>query len=283
MKETRAEGRGPRVEGNREMRNAKRSLCGALLLIAITTGAGAQSIAERVRRVSEGTVRISFNTRPDVCGQGTSIFHGEQSRTSWGSDARSSRDVEWDRGCEYGPGRIVLDVRDREIVAMRFYIGGRWRVAEGVTDLGMVPAKDAADFLVSLAARGTGRVSREAIFPATLADSAKVWPALVRIARADARPRATREQAVFWVGQMAGDAATANLDSIVRDDGVGREIREQAVFALSQRPKDEGIPALIRVARTNPDPEVRKKALFWLGQSGDKRALDLFEELLGKP
>ena len=33
---------------------------------------------------------------------------------------------------------------------------------------------------------------------------------------------------------------------------------------------------------TNKDPEIRKKALFWLGQSHDPRALDLFEELLTK-
>lgn len=47
-----------------------------------------------------------------------------------------------------------------------------------------------------------------------------------------------------------------------------------------QRPKDESVPALIKIARTNRDPEIRKKAMFWLSQSRDPRALDLFEELL---
>ena len=87
---------------------------------------------------------------------------------------------------------------------------------------------------------------------------------------------------MFWLGQAAGDAATAGLNNIVLDNSVDREVREQAVFALSQRPSDEGVPALISVARTNKDPELRKKALFWLGQSHDPRALDLFEELLTK-
>ena len=277
----RARGQGPGAGGLRA-RITVRVASTAMLLAIVAPAAMAQSIAERVAAVNEGTVRISFNTRPDVCGRGSSIMHGEGSRTNWGSD-RANRDLEWDAGCEYGPGRLVLQVRDREIVGLRFYIGGRWRAGEGVTDLGMVSAKDAAEYLVSLAATGTGRASREAIFPATLADSVVIWPRLVRIARDEERPRATREQAVFWLGQMAGEVATANLDSIVRDDGVNREIREQAVFALSQRPNDEGVPALIRVAKTNSDPEVRKKALFWLGQSGDKRAVDLFEELLGKP
>ena len=78
------------------------------------------------------------------------------------------------------------------------------------------------------------------------------------------------------------EAATRGLNDIVVDSDVDREVREQAVFALSQRPREEAVPALIAVARTNKDPEVRKKALFWLGQSHDPRAIDLFEELLTK-
>ena len=55
------------------------------------------------------------------------------------------------------------------------------------------------------------------------------------------------------------------------------------MFALSQRPPEEGVPALIRIARTNQHPELRKTALFWLGQSEDPRAISLFEELLMTP
>jgi HEAT repeat protein len=118
--------------------------------------------------------------------------------------------------------------------------------------------------------------------PATHADSADVWPAFLRIARNADVPRSTRTSTVFWLGQAAGEAATANLKNIVGDNSVDREVRESAVFALSQRPREEGVPALIAVARTNKDPELRKKALFWLSQSNDPRALDLFEELLTK-
>ena len=37
-------------------------------------------------------------------------------------------------------------------------------------------------------------------------------------------------------------------------------------------PKDEGVPKLIAVARTNRNREVRKQAMLWLGQSKDPRA-----------
>jgi hypothetical protein len=34
------------------------------------------------------------------------------------------------------------------------------------------------------------------------------------------------------------------------------------------------------VARTNSNPAVRKRAMHWLGQSKDPRAIDFFESVL---
>ncbi|MFL5468947.1 MAG: HEAT repeat domain-containing protein [Gemmatimonadaceae bacterium] len=263
------------------------SLARTLIVLAALAGAdaaSAQSIASRVARVSNGTVRMSFKVKPGLCGSGNSFWHvGGRGRTTWGNDWNESRDVEYDIDCSTGPARVVLDRRDGEMTDLRFYVGGRWRPAGAdVVDLGMVPAREAADYLVSLAQGERGSMGEKAILPATLADSAVIWPALIRIARNPDVPRGTRSQSVFWLGQAAGDAATRGLNDLVVDNGVDREVREQAVFALSQRPREEGVPALIAVARTNKDPEIRKKALFWLGQSHDPRALDLFEELLTK-
>ncbi|MFL5552661.1 MAG: HEAT repeat domain-containing protein [Gemmatimonadaceae bacterium] len=263
------------------------SLARTLIVLAALAGAdaaSAQSIASRVARVSNGTVRMSFKVKPGLCGSGNSFWHvGGRGRTTWGNDWNESRDVEYDIDCSTGPARVVLDRRDGEMTDLRFYVGGRWRPAGAdVVDLGMVPAREAADYLVSLAQSERGSMGEKAILPATLADSAVIWPALIKIARNPDVPRGTRSQSVFWLGQAAGDAATRGLNDLVVDNGVDREVREQAVFALSQRPREEGVPALIAVARTNKDPEIRKKALFWLGQSHDPRALDLFEELLTK-
>jgi len=38
----------------------------------------------------------------------------------------------------------------------------------------------------------------------------------------------------------------------------------------------------MRIARENKDKEIRKQAIFWLGQSKDPRALDYFESVLVK-
>jgi hypothetical protein len=252
----------------------------AAMAVATTVARG-QSIASRVARVSNGTVRMSFAARPGMCGSGNSIRNSRGGRNTWGDNWNISRDVEWESDCSLGPARVVLDRRGGEISDLRFYVGGRWRPAGAdVTDLGNVPAGEAAEYLVSIAQTERGSMGHKAIFPATIADSANIWPALLRIARNADLPRETRTQSVFWLGQAAGESATRDLNNIVLDNSIDREVREQAVFALSQRPREEGVPALISVARTNKDPEIRKKALFWLGQSNDPRALDLFEELL---
>ena len=104
--------------------------------------------------------------------------------------------------------------------------------------------------------------------------------ALIRVARTGP-DTATRGEAVFWLGQKAGQRASAAILERI-DQDPETEVKKRAVFSLSQLPKDEGVPLLINVARTNKNPEVRKQAMFWLGQSRDPRAIDFFAEILKK-
>jgi hypothetical protein len=103
---------------------------------------------------------------------------------------------------------------------------------------------------------------------------------LIRLARQDTSAK-VRGQAIFWVGQKAGEKAAAEITAAIERDP-DTEVKKRAVFALSQLPKDEGVPLLIQVAKTNKNPAVRKQAMFWLGQSKDPRALDFFAEVLAK-
>ncbi|HEY9225626.1 MAG TPA: HEAT repeat domain-containing protein, partial [Gemmatimonadaceae bacterium] len=59
------------------------------------------------------------------------------------------------------------------------------------------------------------------------------------------------------------------------------EMRTQAVFVLTQQSKSEKVPELINLVRNSRYPAVRKAAIFWLGQTGDARAADVYAELLG--
>jgi hypothetical protein len=230
-----------------------------------------ESITEAVRRVSSGTLRFQFKARPGVCGSGQSM--------SFNTNNRSHSKGEWESECEPGPVRVALDVRDGEPTAVRFYVGGRWGAAGETVNIGQVAASDAGTWFVRLAETGAGRVAREAISVATLADSSTVWPSLLRIAKDERRSVELRKSAVFWLGQAAS-AATAALNDLAADEGGDVEVRNAAVFALSQRPRDEGVPLLLTIARGKLDARVRRQAIFWLGQSGDPRAVAYFEEVL---
>jgi len=67
----------------------------------------------------------------------------------------------------------------------------------------------------------------------------------------------------------------------VRSDG-DTDVREAALFGLSQLPDGAGFDALMSVAREGDDPELVQASLFWLGQTGDPRAISLFEEILAR-
>lgn len=226
-----------------------------------------QTLDQRLAAVASGVVRLNFAARPGVCGNGFNNISTRQETD------------EWEAECRNQPVRVSLRFRDRRVVEIHTYVGGRWRGGSSVNDFGSVRPQEAAAYLLKIAGR-RGELAGDPVLPATLADSVTIWPELLELARTTHLPEETRRSAVFWLGQAAGAAAASALDSIAVDDRGDREVRKQAVFALSQRSNDEGVPILIRIARTNRDPELRRAALFWLGQSEDPRALDLFEEIL---
>jgi HEAT repeats len=227
----------------------------------------AQDLERRVAAAPSGTVRLSFAAKPGVCGNGTNNVSVREGDADWRSD------------CEHGPVRVALRVWDHQVVGLRTYVGGQWRAVSATTDLGMVRPQEAADYLLALAA-GARELDGDPLLPATLADSVTVWPSLLHLARNTSLPVARRRAAVFWLSQAAETAAGFALDSVVGDPTGDRDVRKEAVFALAQRNPADGVPRLIHIVKANPDPELRKSALFWLGQSDDPRALDLFEEIL---
>jgi hypothetical protein len=261
----------------------------AILLLAAALGAAApaaaQSLAQRIAGAPDGTVHLTYAARPGVCGNGAGTISFDCAGGTCGR-GRVGDDSDWDDGpcpCEAGPVRLALTVAGGHVARLRSYVGGRWRAGTAATDLGVVPSAEAARWLLGLARSGGTRVAEEAVFPATLADSITVWPDLVRLARDSSAVARVKNQAVFWLGQAAGEAATKDLAELAVDDSVDRDVREHAVFALSQLPRAVGVPALIQIARTNRDRDVRRKAFFWLGQTHDPRAVALFEEVLTKP
>lgn len=119
---------------------------------------------------------------------------------------------------------------------------------------------------------------REIVTAIALHEHPRVVTELIALARNDG-DRDVRRHALFWLGQRAGEKATAELRRAV-DEDPDDDVRQHAVFAISQLPKERSVPLLIELAKTHKSRGVRKRAMFWLGQSNDPRALSLFEEIL---
>jgi HEAT repeat protein len=90
-----------------------------------------------------------------------------------------------------------------------------------------------------------------------------------------------RKRALFWAGQSRGapSADFAALYDRVQD----REIKDQLILVFSQRSRDSvAMDKLFAIAKTDPDRELRKKAIFWIGQSRDPRAAQFLQELINQ-
>jgi hypothetical protein len=120
-------------------------------------------------------------------------------------------------------------------------------------------------------------IREKAVFSLSQNPSPLSAQTLVEAARRDGDPD-VRGQALFWLAQTKEEAEPVLLAALAEDPS--RHVREQAIFAMTQLPGG-GVPLLVSVARDRRrDPEIRRQAMFWLGQSKDPRALDFLEEVL---
>lgn len=260
----------------------------ALLATACASArAEAQSLAQRVRAIGDGVAELQYATRPGICGNGARGF--SIGRHSYYGEWNGSDDRDFTRTCDTG-ARVRLRVEKGAVTDVRVAVGrGRVRGAseEPVTDLGDVSGADAAAYFLTLAETGEGgRGAHGALTAAVVADSVSVWQRLYAIAVDTARvPNPVRRDAMFWVSRFAAAKATGHGEDIVAadedDDRDDRDdARDAAVFALSQLRGKQGVEPLLTIARSHKDPQLRQKAIFWLGQSGDPRAALLFREIL---
>lgn len=249
----------------------KRVAAGALAVTAclLPRTGDAQSIASRVASVRDGKVRMSFASRDDICGWGDGIStrSSRDSRTRGNWSPRDSEDVSYDDECSAGPARVVLTLRGGKVDKVRAYVGGRWRPSSDARDLGMVPVREAVDYLASVANADNGRSSEHAIFPMTLADSVDIAPRLAAIGENESKSEDVRGQAIFWLGQTRSDRSVDYLRALYRKIR-NEDVKDKVIFAMSQQHDQSSQDWLIDLASNSGESiEMRKKALFWAGQT----------------
>lgn len=252
----------------------------ALMLAALPANAQQRPLAARLAGVGTGTAEFRFPARSGACGDGrTFIRVGRNSTFGSFSDDMDTRP------CVPGPVRVVVTLASGAATRVKAYVGPEPADNVGMVDLGTVTAAEGSSYLLDIAARtDVVRASRDAIFPALLGEGVVAWPRLLQIARGETVTEHRRHsEATFWLGRYAAAKLDRSDDPFAGDDqdeSDEQDVKGHAVFALSQLRGREGVEPLIQIARTNKDPYVRSKALFWLGESRDPRAIDVFEEIL---
>jgi HEAT repeat protein len=101
---------------------------------------------------------------------------------------------------------------------------------------------------------------------------------LMDIATSDRENIEMRKKALFWAAQSSR-TSLAELAGLY-DRMNNREMKEQLIFAYSQRREKEAVDRLMQIAKTEPDRELRKKAIFWLSQSKDPRVAEFLMGLI---
>jgi hypothetical protein len=143
--------------------------------------------------------------------------------------------------------------------------------------LGDVNAAQSVEFLKTLVTDDLRDQSDGAFSAMALHRDAAASAAILDLAKNGA-PR-VRQRALVFIARRAEPQAAGILTQAI-DNDPDVEVKKQAVSALSQLPRDEGVPLLIKLARSHTNPVVRKQAMQRLGQLNDPRALSFFEEVL---
>ena len=255
------------------MTNRFSRLTGAASIVALVASASpvvGQSLANRVSSASDRSVQFSYPARPGVCGDGRS-YVSTGSGNFYGSFSSNNADQ-----CVAGPVRVVIELADRNVVAIRTYVGPVSPVVNaGVTNVGTVAAADATDYLLGVAARADGRVGRDAIFAALLGDNVDLTSRLLDIARDQNRPLETRRAALSGLGRSDSpqlDKIGSALLQIATNENDVQGVRTQALSVLARLDHGAGIQPLVQLASGETDSWIGRESMRVLSSSGDPRA-----------
>ena len=252
-------------------------LAGATLT-TLTHAASAQSLDRRITQVRDGQVEFNYAARPGVCGDGR--YWMRVDANSWHG---TFNDVTRMAPCESGPVRVVLTRAEGTTVKLQAF-AGPLQSEQGATNLGRVPAREAATYLLNIAQTVDARTGGDALFPASLADSATVSPVLLEIIQNDARPRELRRRAMSYLAQRAdepggvgGREASRRLGALARDEKDNQQVRQSALSALLRLDAGAGFTALEELALNASDPWLAGAATKSLAGSGDPRAREFLK------
>lgn len=111
-------------------------------------------------------------------------------------------------------------------------------------------------------------IQKKALFALSQISGARAGQILRDYAERSDAPEDSREQAIFWLGQQNSAENAAFLRGLYAHM-TSDDLREKVIFSLSQMGGADNARWLLDLAQNDREPvEMRKKALFWAGQTG---------------
>jgi HEAT repeat protein len=102
---------------------------------------------------------------------------------------------------------------------------------------------------------------------------------LLSVALDNSQTVEVRKHALFTAGQanLPGSEFAALYDRLTDP-----EIKQQLIWVLSESRDKGASDKLVEIAQKDKDPEMRKKAIFWLGQKNDPRIRQILLDIINK-
>lgn len=138
----------------------------------------------------------------------------------------------------------------------------------------------AADALIALLdSERDLSLRKKIIFSLAQMNNPKARGKLMDVVRNSDNPE-LRGETIFWLAQTGGDD-TVNFLSQLYDSEKTIEVKKKIIFSLTQaKNRKAALQKLMAIAKSDPSPEARKEAVFWIGQSHDPEAIKFLEDIL---
>ncbi|HEV8237105.1 MAG TPA: hypothetical protein VGP84_20985, partial [Gemmatimonadaceae bacterium] len=247
------------------------SFRGIIALIALVPSTVlAQSLARRINGVRDGTVRLSYASRPGLCGDGRETIRSGPAiivLPNMFGYGHSDMDV-----CYSGPVRVAIGRSSGETVSYRVHVGGRWTNGDDATDFGVVSAPDAARYFLDEASHANAHNSVYALAAAVFADSIDLVPDLSRIARDADLKNELRERAVYWIATYDDESSGRAVRQLAADEQLDESVRGAAIIALGRDDITDDDVAWLRRLYPNLSPKLRDNVFLAVSRSDSPRA-----------
>ena len=226
-----------------------------------------QSLMQRVTAGGDGTVRIRYASRPDICGGNRYIRLGENVYMA-GNRGLSimTGHFQTDDPCNRGMAETRLEVMKGRVVDVKSAVASSAGTAD--RDLGIVGTADVTKMFLDLLSRPDADRDERLFLALILADSATIWPDLVRLAKNTALSDERRGRALRWAGLDGEADAREPLAVFLRDATLPRKIRQGAASGLAQIDDPATTRLLTEFVRAPGDSRLRAGIVHMVNDRG---------------